>query len=290
MDSPDFQQRLGKHLEERLGSQITNMQTPLQGMGSTVLLIKLDSGEEYAIKYGEPAAYDVPALELLKQKKVDVPVPKLHSHFMFENFPVVVMEKINYPLLDSIPVEQMHRYIPSMIFNLQKIHKINSDKPGTVSGTEKKSTWKEIILSKFDGSTSYLDWNEIAGRQGLEKSLILNSVQMIQELIQTTSFIDHDYSFLHTDFNQRNLFVNPNTDDITAIVDWSEALFGDPIYDFSRVRMYIWHFDLGTPTLTNYNNILSFSAEKKKLDDLYMLSRIIEYLAYYSEEIGRAHV
>lgn len=73
------------------------------------------------------------------------------------------------------------------------------------------------------------------------------------------------------------------SDEIAAIVDWGEAMFGDPIYDFARVRMYIWHFDLGNTVLENYYGLVSFTLEQKQLEELYWLSRIIEYLAYYSE-------
>ncbi len=106
-------------------------------------------------------------------------------------------------------------------------------------------------------------------------------------MINKTEIINTSYSFLHTDFNQRNLFVDPNSDEIASIIDWSEAIFEDPIYDFARIRMYIWHFNLGDEVLENYNKLLSFTSERKQLEEIYLLSRIIEYLAYYSEELTK---
>ena len=115
---------------------------------------------------------------------------------------------------------------------------------------------------------------------------MLQSVEKIIEKIEKIKFDEDSYSLLHIDFNQRNLFVNPDTNEIAAIIDWGEAMFGDPIYDFARVRMLIWHFKLGDEVVQNYYDLMSYTPEQKKLDDLYWLSRVIEYLAYYSEELN----
>src|SRR5690606_5572439 len=104
--------------------------------------------------------------------------------------------------------------------------------------------------------------------------------------INNTDLPENNFSFLHTDFNQRNLFVDPNSDEITGIIDWEEAMFGDPLYDFARVRMYIWHFDLGEDVVENYYKLLEYTEEQKKLEELYWLSRVIQYLGWYSEELN----
>ncbi len=274
-------------VEEYLKTKIINIKTPPQGMDSQVFFVTDADDKEYAIKYyGRGQSGDVLALKLLKENKIDVLVPKVFGVFTFENKQVAILEKINFPLLDSIPADQMHRYIPSMIKSLKKIHRIKSDKPGFLIEMDKKRSWKDIMLSKFTGADPNLDWNIIASRKGLDANLILQAVRNIIEIFEKIDFIDKSYSLLHTDFNQRNLFVDPNSDEIAAIIDWGEAMFGDPIYDFARIRMYIWHFNLQNNALENYYKLLSFTPEQKQLEELYWLSRIIEYLAYYSEELN----
>ncbi len=274
-------------VEEYLKIKIIDVKTPPQGMDSQVFFITDANGREYVIKYYERGlSGDILALKLLKESKIDVRVPEVFGVFTFENNQVAILEKINFPLLDSISVDQMRKYIPSMVKNLKKIHQIKSDKPGFLIETNKKRGWKEMMLSKFTGADPNLDWNTIALRKGLDTKLILQSVKNIIEKIEKIDFIDKSYSLLHTDFNQRNLFVDPNSDEIAAVIDWGEAMFGDPIYDFARVRMYIWHFNLQNNTLDNYYKLLTFTPEQKNLEELYWLFRIIEYLAYYSEELN----
>jgi len=283
----DFQEKIILKVEEYLKTKIVDIKIPPQGMDSQVFFVMDTDSKEYAIKcYARSLSGDILAFKLLRKNKIDIPVPKVFGIFTFENKQVIIFEKINFPLLDSIPVDQMSRYIPSMVNNLKKIHEVKSDKAGFLTEIDKESSWKEVMLSKFTDASPDLDWKEIVTREGLDSKLLLDSVENIIKKIERTDFIDKDYSLLHTDFNQRNLFVNPDSDEIAAIIDWGETMFGDPIYDFARVRMYIWHFNLSDETLKKYYELLSFTLEQEQLEELYWLSRVIEYLAYYSEELN----
>lgn len=277
-----FQKKLVAHIEEIFNIKIVSIETPLQGMSSSVFFIKTSDDKEYAIKYGKDAMKDVPALDLISKNHIDIPVPALRSSFLFEEVQVVILEKVRFPLLESVPTEEMSKYIPSMIENLRKLHTIKSASPGLLGESNDNKTWKEIMLGIF---VDEFDWDEIAQREGIDKELILQSVEKMREKINAIVFEDTSYSLLHTDFNQRNLFVNPQTHEIAGIIDWEEAMFGDPIYDFARVRMYLWHFDLGDRAIKEYYELVHFTPQQKELEDLYLLSYVLHYLAWYSEDL-----
>lgn len=287
MTTSEIQKQITKEIEKQLKIKIVNTKIPPQGMDSEVFFTTDSNGKEYAIKIGKNATSDILAYRLLEENKIDIPVPKIFGNFTFEDKTVVILEKINFPLLESVPVDQMHRYISSMIKNLKKIHQIKSDRAGFLIERDKNINWKEIMLAKFNSKDPALDWNEIAKRRGLDSELVLKSVENIIGKINQTEFIDSPYFFLHTDFNQRNLFINPYSDEIVGIIDWGEAMFGDPIYDFARVKMFIWHFNLGYKALKDYDKLISLTPQQKRLEELYWLSRVIEYLAYYSEELNK---
>lgn len=275
-----------KEIEKRLNIRILDSSIPPQGMGSSVIFLRDDIGNEYAIKQSNENNNDANVLKILLKSNVDIAVPKLIDSFSFEGKSIVILEKISAPLLESVETSQMSKYIPSMVENLRKLHKVKSDKTGFLNSNQKYVLWQDFLLSFFNGNNSNLDWTEIVERQGLDKQLILDSIDKIIKVISKTKFIDSNYSLLHSDFNQRNLFVNPETNDLAAIIDWGEAMYGDPIYDFARIRMYIWHFNLGDKVIEEYYSLLNYTDEQKKLDTLYWLSRVIEYLAYYSEELN----
>lgn len=270
----------------QLGIIVADVTIPPQGMDSDVVFIEDSTGKEYVVKYGGGVMNDVKTYELLQQHNIEIPVPKLYGHFMVGDKPAAVLERIMYPLLESIPVSQMFRYIPAMISTQKAIHAVMSDKAGPIINEATPQPWKEIILSKFNGTDDYLQWEEIAKREGLDGPLVLSSVEKLVKWLERTDLISEKYSLLHTDYNQRNLFVNPDNADITGIIDWGEAMFGDPIYDFSRIRMYIWHFNLGQDIVDTYYATMQYSPEEKQLDDMYWICRVVEYLAYYSEELN----
>jgi thiamine kinase-like enzyme len=289
-DSQDFQKRLAVHIERdyNAGSPLKGLEFPPQGMSSSVLFITFLNGMDCAVKYGTNAMKDVPALELIAKKQINISVPMLIASFIFEDIPVIILKRINFPLLESVPAEEMPKYIPSMVKNLKELHKIKSENPGLLTGKKAGETWRGMILSIFDGGD--IDWDEVSKRGSLDGKLILASVDKIEKKIENTIFDLKEYSLLHTDFNQRNLFVDPEHHEISGIVDWEDAMFGDPIYDFARVRMYLWHFNFSEAAIHDYYDMVNFSAEQKKLEDLYWLSRVIQYLAWYSEELTEFNV
>ncbi len=281
----DFQKKLSSHIESELNIKISDVETPPQGMTSKVFFITSTDGQEYAVKYGEYALNDVPALELISKEGINIPVPKLFKSFLFEETPVIILERIKYPLLDSIPVEQMAKYIPSMVKNMRVLHTLKSNKPGLLIEPNSQKTWKDMMLAIFNSES--IDWNEVANRKSLEKALVINSVEKITCKLNSLDLKLDQYPLLHSDFNQRNLFIDPESDEVTSIIDWEEAMFGDPIYDFARIRMYIWHFNLSNETIDAYYKLMKYTPEEKKLEDLYWLSRVIQYLAWYSEEVNQ---
>lgn len=277
-------------IQKRLNIKIVNSSIPPQGMGSSVMFLKNEKGDEYAVKQSDENNNDANVLKILKQSNVDIAVPNLIDSFNFEGESIVILEKINFPLLESFEKTEMHKYIPSMIANLKKLHEIKSDVAGYLNSDKKYTYWKDFLLSNFNNENPDLDWQEISKREGLDSKLILESIEKIINVITRTKLIDSNYSLLHSDFNQRNLFIDPKSNELAAIIDWGEAMYGDPIYDFARIRMYIWHFDLGDEVIKNYYYLMQYSEEEKRLDTLYWLSRVIEYLAYYSEKLNEFNI
>lgn len=279
------QEKLAKNIEERLGLRIAVASIPPQGMDSQVFFIQDENKNEYAVKVTNRSTQEDIVYKLLNDKKVDVAYPRLFADFEFNGKCVLILEKIEYPLLDSIPHKNLYRYIPSMINEQKKIHKIKSQYSGLIDTSR---SWANILCSTFENSR--VDWDEVSRRKGIDGKLLKESIKNFTTKVRAFSFLEKNFALLHTDFNQRNLFVDPNSNKITGIIDWAEAIFGDPIYDFARIRMFIWHFNLGKKVEENYYKIMSYTDHEVDLENLYWLSRVIEYLEAYSEELNKFNV
>lgn len=266
-------------IEKKLHVKVAKTHTPKQGMDGEVFFITTTKGHEFAVKISQNAENEILTLNLIKEYNLDIPIPKLFSYFIYENKTILVLEKIHVHLLEQIPHEDKSKCIQSMIINLKKIHSIQSDCAGLM--TSENSTWKQLLLDTY--SKKEFDWNNISQRKGVNKNLIQETLNHLQSKLNELHFESSAYSLLHTDFNQRNLFIDPKTYEVAGIIDWNEAIFGDPLYDFARVRMFIWHFNFGADALKHYYELLQLTDEEKQYEEFYFVHQIFKYIGWYSE-------
>lgn len=266
-----------------VGAKIVRVQRPRQGMDSEVFLCADEAGREWAVKCGAGAAQDVRALALVRASGADIPVPRMAGAFAWAGMTVLVTEKISFPLLEDVPDPEKSRYLPHMLEELQKIHTIRSAWAGALDGTDRGRTWQELLLAKYSGWHPFFPWPEIARRPGVDGELVRGCVEGMRDRLGRAALPREDYRLLHTDFNQRNLFVDPKAGRLASIIDWSEAMFGDPLYDFARVRLFIRHFELGAPALAAYQRFLHLTAKERRREELYFYGQVLDYVAWYSE-------
>jgi aminoglycoside phosphotransferase (APT) family kinase protein len=85
-------------------------------------------------------------------------------------------------------------------------------------------------------------------------------------------------SLLHGDLNPYNVFVGNGQ--ITGIIDWSYARFGDELFDYARLRMN--PFIRASPEATAaYHALLTLSPAEQAREETYYLVNLIEYVNWY---------
>ena len=277
----DFATRLAAYINEQIVHGNGAVSFPPQGMSSSVFFL-FANGIEYAVKYGSDATKDAPAIELIRHRGVRVPVPEVVTTLVFEEVPVLVMKRITLPLLESVSALELPTYVPSMIAVMKELHTITNPKPQKLSSSQNLVSWKDYILSQLDKRT--INWTEVLKRDVLDHALVANALERFSAMLISSDLEPSTYALLHTDFNQRNLFVDPTTKTIGGIIDWEDAVFGDPVYDFARIRMFLWHFGLQENIVESYYDSMRYTDDEKRREWLYWTARVIQYLAWYSEE------
>lgn len=259
------------------GKIIDEPKFPDQGLGGVVFFLKFDSGKEIVVKYGQFVDSDFREINFIKKENPKFPVPEIYGFFEIENDFVILLEKLNGTLFRKIPNNEVHKYFDEVILTLNELHKI-----------KKENAWKKFLLSIFNGTT--IDWKEIFERKNIDKKLLENSLEKIILKIKEINFDENNCSLLHTDFNQSNFFVDEKSKKITGVIDWEEAAFGDPIYDFSRFHLHLWHGGISEKEIKIFLEKLNLTKEEKEREELYFLIFIIHYLAYYSESKEEEYV
>lgn len=279
--------KLKKRLEKMLGETIVNVEIPPQGGTSEVLMLTTSTQRELVMKIHLSGKNgELTALKLLKQNRIEVPVAQIWHAFCRAGKEIILMEKIVWPLLESCSDADKEKYLASMVENLHRIHHIKSEQAGYVGALNVQEQWKDFLLKRFKGQKGNFAWKEIVMRSGLNEKLVKGALTELIHQLETTDLPTSDYVLLHTDFNQRNLFVDPAACQIAGIIDWGEAMFGDPLYDFARLKLLMDHFDFSEDARLEYDRLTHFSAAEKRRERIYLLTLIVEYLAYYSEDLN----
>jgi len=263
-----------KYIEENFGfgKVVGEPIFPKQGMSSAVFFLEFEDNLEVAVKYGNNVKKDFDFLSLISENKNKVPVPKVFGYFEIGKTQIILLEKINGVLLGEIEKEYLLEYFSEIKNTLDELHKIKKE----------NVNWKEYLLNIFNGKT--LDWEEVSKRKLLDGELVKISVENILNKINKLDFPVQKFSLLHTDFNQRNLMVNINEKKIVGVIDWEEATFGDPLYDFARFKLHLWHREVEEKCVQDFLNLLNLNEEEINKMNLYFNIFVLQYLAYYSEK------
>jgi hygromycin-B 4-O-kinase len=94
-------------------------------------------------------------------------------------------------------------------------------------GVGSHSSWQSFLRSP-----STLDWTKVAttpsGNTGIDIAL--------QGLLKLTENMQDFRNLVHGDFGSNNVLSDGTL--ITGVIDWSEALIGDPLYDVANI--FFW--------------------------------------------------
>jgi aminoglycoside phosphotransferase (APT) family kinase protein len=258
-------------VEYDFGEIIGDPVYPKQGLSSAVFFLKFSTGREIVVKYGDCVDKDLLYIKLINENRLGVEVPEIYGYFQIDNIHILLLEKIKGKLFGDVERDDLPKYFDTVISTLQELHKLK----------KKENNWKQYLSDIFNGKT--INWDEVLERKMVDKNLLQSSLQKIKEIINNLDFEDKETSLLHTDFNQSNLFIEEKTFKITGVIDWEEAVFGDPVYDYARFHLHLWHREVDKNIINNFLEQLNLNNTQKKNEKMYFLFFVLHYIAYYSE-------
>jgi hygromycin-B 4-O-kinase len=265
-----------------LNQKIAKQELAVEGADHIVFKAWLGDGEIVIIKTGPDAAADGYVLNLLKDTGIKVPrlLAQTQIDHQGNQYGLIVMSCFQGQMLKTIPKEENYKYIKSIIEEISKVHKITSPgMAGYVLKVAKREgwTWKHFLLRPFLGEDPYFDWEKIYKHPKINKAVIQKAIEIgktnIHDLPEKISL-----NLVNTDLNQSNIFIKNNQ--LEGIIDWSDAVYGDPLFDFARLRMNIKH-RMDEKALKEYYDTLNLSKEQKKVEEVYYLLHLLMYVAHF---------
>ncbi len=165
----------------------------------------------------------------------EIPIPKIdeigelpNGHFY------AISDRAPGVILDKLTAEEFKATLPSLIRTMEAIH--NTPPAGDGYGT-----------MKLDGSGKYTSWHEsLDAQQAGDDDAILESIEMFEQTLydKVRAKIKEYYRFcpndirqlVHMDYGFNNALAEDGQ--ITGVIDWDNASYGDPLYDVAWLEFW----------------------------------------------------
>jgi aminoglycoside phosphotransferase (APT) family kinase protein len=264
-----------------LGESFQDWQQPDAGADHVVVLVTTTLGARLVIKAGAEAAVDAFVLTRLAGRGVNV--PRLVAQAPLEDHPdagsLIVMAAVDGVLLADVD-QHAERYLRPLIDEMRKVHAVTTTSgAGPVLAVERgaRLSWRDYLMAVLTGQDPEFRWSQIARHPKVDGGLLSRAldaaVTRARELVFPTTL-----SLLHGDLNPYNVFVRDG--EITGIIDWSYARYGDPLFDFARLRMNPF-VRTNPAAVQEYRAHLNLSAEEATREAFYYVVNLLEYVNWY---------
>ena len=179
-----------------------------------------------------------------------------------------ISEYIEGDKLFDLNSQQLLDIVPAVLHTLEMLESIDVsiDQEGygyfDSTGNASYPTWIDFIKAVYNDDI--YDWSSLE-EKGLDSDVVKNAIQELKSNIRCIN--TNKKSLVHGDVGSFNLLAKDNQ--ITGIIDWSLALYGDHLYD--KANLLFWNEDKLQPLIKEVKQKYITSNETKEVIYCYML-------------------
>ncbi|MDN4606780.1 phosphotransferase [Sporosarcina highlanderae] len=196
-----------------------------------------------------------------------------------------IYEFIEGDKLFDLNSQQLLDIVPAVLHTLETLESIEvfNDKEGygyfDGTGNASYPTWIDFIKAVYNNDI--YDWSSLE-EKGLDSDVVKNAIQELKTHISCIK--TNKKNIVHGDVGSYNLLAK--NDQITGIIDWSLALYGDHLYD--KANLLFWNEEKLQPLIKEVKNKYISSNETKEVIYCYMLRIGLEeiYNTVILNEVG----
>lgn len=190
----------------------------------------------------------------------------LAIHQLDDQFAYSISEYIEGDKLFDLNSQQLLDIVPAVLDIFETLESVHVDQVGygyfDSTGNAAYPTWIDFIKAAYN--PGIYDWSALE-KNGLDSEVINNAIEKLKSHIDC---IHSDKKYLvHGDLGSFNLLAKDNQ--LTGIIDWSLALYGDHLYD--KANILFWNEDKLQPLIKEIKNKYMTSAETNEVLYCYML-------------------
>ncbi|ACX66574.1 phosphotransferase family protein [Paenibacillus sp. Y412MC10] len=177
-----------------------------------------------------------------------LPIPRIHKIGSVGNIHYSISDKVPGTPISALEPAQIRGLVPDIVQQFMRIlhTPIGESHEGfgwiTPEGKAAHRSWLDHLTSVFDAEQEgfYHGWQSLYEHSFLEKGFF---EEIYQTMIELVRYSPSERYLVHGDFHLGNML--GENENVTGIVDWEMAMFGDFMMDVSVIHM--WYPMLGFP-------------------------------------------
>lgn len=173
----------------------------------------------------------------------------------------VVSERAVGSILDALALPERQTLFPAILDTLDAIAQTDvRDTHGygdwDATGTGEAATWHEHLAAIIENTDTgfYRDWHALFRDSFLEREVYET---IYRHMLRLAVYCPEERALIHNDFHFENVLADG--DHITGVIDWGNALYGDPLHEIAQLAWWSgwpgWWYDDSAPLLrARYGN------------------------------------
>ena len=224
-------------LEKKIGTQVSKIKPVKTGQISEAYFLEA-AGQAYVVRFARAGMSDTLHKDRYVSSQLvskDVPVAEFVCVDEFDDRTYALTRRAPGKILDDYTGEDYERLIPNIIETLNEIHQ--SDLEGTTGsgnfdarGRGSWASWSDYLRSvaNEEGAEGglYCRWHHLFDDSFLQRNIFDSIFAEMDSLIH---YCPEARYLVHGDYGYDNVLAENGQ--ITAVIDWANATFGDFLYD-----------------------------------------------------------
>ncbi|MBI5713587.1 MAG: aminoglycoside phosphotransferase family protein [Chloroflexi bacterium] len=179
-----------------------------------------------------------------------IPIPPILKVGVFRDLPYAISKKMPGRGLQSLSKAEYEQTLPSIIQTLYAIHHVDVhswNNYGWIgdNGIGMFSSWKNFIAKIIEEERPdgfYGKWHTLFQTTFLERDFF---ERIYNQMLLLLEFCQEERYFVHGEYGYNNVLAENGN--VTAVLDWIDAMYGDFVYDIAGFDF--WSHDTDFPEL-----------------------------------------
>lgn len=275
----------GRIAADVLGAQPLSIEPLVGGVVARVFRVEVP-GRTVVVRLqpGLPAAFEADGAVMPLIAGSGLPVPELLGAGERAGAGYTVTAWVDGTAVDGLPEAGQRAVLPEMLDVLRRIHRI--DVSGTTGygsigadGNGRSASWRQSLLDGLDPAVPGF-WHDWRARLAGSRMPWETFDRWHERLPAVLERVPEARALVHGDYGFSNLLVE--NDRVSAVIDWTIARYGDPLWDAAYLGFFPMRVEMGPPLAAAFERVAESAADYRYRVAAYRLVLVLDCMRTFA--------